>query len=1265
MLLQSSTRAELAELQAAGNPFSPPPQSYHRQLPATASCQSQSYGLLPVRSAMPRYQQSPPSALYAYQAPLPQQTQTENDEHAVARRDRAPIVLRRLRLNPSLRTRTVARLLFAYWASCSPYARLAKPLGMLSRRACHWRKRVPSAFGRWRSWSRSRSTRLVAFFGKQLQRRRAVTMLAAAWRRWRANAMAVSACRALDQGAAAHRQQHTRLSTARRRLLVWRCAAVRWRAAREVAARVRASQLGLAMRCWRRLCAGCAACNTWLRNRRLRRCMRAVRAWRRGELARAQRAREHKGRVLAHWRCRATAGAWCAWAARIVARASSEEAQQRCRLRRLGWAWARYSGEASRRAALWSSRAVQHWQRQNERAALRSWRRRAEAGSRLHDVAAAAAATTRRWRLHDAAAALAVWAKVARPRRLVLLALQSRVQRESSAALRLWRWVHGVETQAILQLRAMARAVALWRATQARRAWRRWLSVTRALRVAGAVGVRWRKPNAWRALHCWLKWAAADRTAERLLTSAGVRWRTSGRGKALSHWAGLMEARRRLCVACARKRSRELRRALQCWRERAAVCLTAERLLTSAGVRWRASARGDAFAHWRDRARSQSAAWSGAAQAACSWRRATQANGWRTWREASEESEDRKATRRALATIVQQWLRREQAVAWRAWRAASEERLRLFRLLASRLDPRRKGMARVWAAWVEASTLAVRAEMLVRLREATILLRREGRALRVWQRNAASVSSVCEGRLRLAARRWRHVIKLRAWSSLREMVQERARLLQAFGTAGRRWFLHLVAAALRAWRENGALWQRVLLELGRRAARDDQRRGLRTWRALTATKREVVCTVRAVIARWRQRRLASLLGGWRRRALERRELSTTRRTVVARWLAKAVWSSFVAWRESTWLKIDAVRALLRIVTRWRRRQVWRGFAQWSEVVQNHRGRVQRIRRSIGHWCSGELAMAWHTWRGASEARGAARRALATAVQLWCRGKQAEAWRTWFGASEARLARSQQMRSVAMRWLYQRASFALTSWRERTDAALRAYAALGEWCLPRRAMRSYWLWWVASVRRGRPDLVAVRWRRARARVLQGAVLAWRMMHVEADTLGALAVACGLRRSALNLSRAWQRWQPQAPRWRRTHGAAGRALVRWQRLSLARATRQMYGHAKQRRWVCKLQSRGLLAAQHAAWAGWRSFWRLVRSNAFVAARTDRSSAEIACACARAIRQLRHHAECWRRWLCASRRSDDRRAASALCLWRRRTALSSLGGRGERAL
>ena len=60
-------------------------------------------------------------------------------------------------------------------------------------------------------------------------------------------------------------------------------------------------------------------------------------------------------------------------------------------------------------------------------------------------------------------------------------------------------------------------------------------------------------------------------------------------------------------------------------------------------------------------------------------------------------------------------------------------------------------------------------------------------------------------------------------------MRERAWLRGACDAAARRWLHHLVAAALRAWREHGALWQRVLLGLGRRSARDELRRGTLTW----------------------------------------------------------------------------------------------------------------------------------------------------------------------------------------------------------------------------------------------------------------------------------------------------------------------------------------------------------------------------------------------------------------------------------------------------
>ena len=82
-----------------------------------------------------------------------------------------------------------------------------------------------------------------------------------------------------------------------------------------------------------------------------------------------------------------------------------------------------------------------------------------------------------------------------------------------------------------MQLRMMARAVASWRASQASRAWRRWLGVARAVRLASISAGRWRGRRAWRALHGWRGWVEADRRAERLLTSAGIRWRASGCAK--------------------------------------------------------------------------------------------------------------------------------------------------------------------------------------------------------------------------------------------------------------------------------------------------------------------------------------------------------------------------------------------------------------------------------------------------------------------------------------------------------------------------------------------------------------------------------------------------------------------------------------------------------------------------------------------------------------------------------------------------------------
>ena len=52
--------------------------------------------------------------------------------------------LRHLRLLPSLRTRTLAREMLSFWAGSTPHSRIAKPLGLLRHRACHWRARGES-----------------------------------------------------------------------------------------------------------------------------------------------------------------------------------------------------------------------------------------------------------------------------------------------------------------------------------------------------------------------------------------------------------------------------------------------------------------------------------------------------------------------------------------------------------------------------------------------------------------------------------------------------------------------------------------------------------------------------------------------------------------------------------------------------------------------------------------------------------------------------------------------------------------------------------------------------------------------------------------------------------------------------------------------------------------------------------------------------------------------------------------------------------------
>ena len=134
-----------------------------------------------------------------------------------------------------------------------------------------------------------------------------------------------------------------------------------------------------------------------------------------------------------------------------------------------------------------------------------------------------------------------------------------------------------------------------------------------------------------------------------------------------------------------------------------------------------------------------------------------------------------------------------------------------------------------------------------------------------------------------------------------------------------------------------------------------------------------------------------------------------------------------------------------------------------------------MRRSIGHWSERELAVAWHTWREVSAARGAWLRSLAAATWEWCLWRQAAAWRAWRHASEAGRARSRQTRTAAARWCSHRSCFALNSWREQTRAARRRHAAVLEWRAPYRALRALFRWWRASGARGKPGLVAVRWR----------------------------------------------------------------------------------------------------------------------------------------------------------------------------------------------
>ena len=135
--------------------------------------------------------------------------------------------------------------------------------------------------------------------------------------------------------------------------------------------------------------------------------------------------------------------AWRAWAARIEARASSEQlltsAGVRWRHLTRGGAFAHWLGVARARSAAWSGalRAARSWRAQCLAAAWRAWRCRAEARSRRMDAAAAAAAAVRRWRLRDAAVGLEAWAAMARSRGLVALSLRRLAHHATGAARRL------------------------------------------------------------------------------------------------------------------------------------------------------------------------------------------------------------------------------------------------------------------------------------------------------------------------------------------------------------------------------------------------------------------------------------------------------------------------------------------------------------------------------------------------------------------------------------------------------------------------------------------------------------------------------------------------------------------------------------------------------------------------------------------------------------------------------------------------------------
>ena len=307
-------RKELRELQAARNPFSPP-RSYQQQQqqPATASygsCQpSQSHRIVAVRSAPALL---PAASLYAYQAPY----QAPRQVH---------FILRLLCLNPSLRTRTVARVLFTYWASCSPYVRLCRDpklgsrLGML----IHRRKRELGAFRRWCSWSRGRAA--------------CDAWLRMRWCVWRCG-----------EAARVQRAQAARERSASKAKVIirhWReCAIGRaWRAwFARIEARASAEQLlASALERWRRLTRGGAFAH-WRATARARAvtwssALRAMRSWRahglslawrtwrsqaEASLRRLDAAAAAAAAAARRWRLRDAAVALEAWAA--VARSRRE-----------------------------------------------------------------------------------------------------------------------------------------------------------------------------------------------------------------------------------------------------------------------------------------------------------------------------------------------------------------------------------------------------------------------------------------------------------------------------------------------------------------------------------------------------------------------------------------------------------------------------------------------------------------------------------------------------------------------------------------------------------------------------------------------------------------------------------------------------------------------------------------------------------------------------------------------------------------------------